>query len=202
MNFGRLTQTLAFIFLAVAATAQVRAQSEKAAPEAPEKISRSAARAQAERQRAAAAGAQRQRAAARAQAESQRAAAAEAQRQRAAARAQAENARLAQQQVYANQQALISNTVAPTAPAKNSETRTSRLLDSVPVGLDLTFCFYENQRRFTVPSGQSCPLKLADIEAEKQPTASTTNVSTTTAPFSAADFLKNLPSPRKLFQGL
>ena len=79
--------------------AQVRAQSEKAAPEAPEKISRSAARAQAERQRAAAAEAQRQRAAARAQAERQRAAAAEAQRQRAAARVQAESQRAATNEI-------------------------------------------------------------------------------------------------------
>ena len=73
--------------------AQVRAQGEKTAPAAPEKISRSAARAEAERQRAAAAEAQRQRAASRAQAERQRAATAEAQRQRAAARAQAEKQR-------------------------------------------------------------------------------------------------------------
>ena len=96
MNFGKLTPTLAFIFLAVAATAQVMAQREIAAPEAPKKNSRSAARAQAERQRAAAV---------------------EAQRQRAGASAQAENARLAQQQAYANQQALVSNTVPPTAQA-------------------------------------------------------------------------------------
>ncbi len=61
--------------------AQVMAQRDRAAPEAPKKISKSAARAQAERQRAATAEAQRQRAAARAQAERQRAAAAEAQRQ-------------------------------------------------------------------------------------------------------------------------
>ena len=76
--------------------AQVSAQRDRAAPEAPEKISKSAARAQAERQRAAAA---------------------EAQRQRAAARAEAENARLTEQQAYANQQALVSNTVPPTAQA-------------------------------------------------------------------------------------
>jgi TonB family protein len=99
--------------------AQVSAQRDRAAPEVPKKISKSAARAQAERQRAATAEAQRQRAAARAQAERQRAAAAEAQRQRAAARVQAENARLAQQQAYANQQALLRNTVPPTAQANN-----------------------------------------------------------------------------------
>ena len=180
MNFSKLKPTLAFIFLAVAATAQVRAQSEKAAPEAPEKISRSAARAQAERQRAATAEAQRQRAAARAQAERQRAATAEAQRQRAVARAQAENARLAQQQANANQQALVSNTVPPTAPANNSETQPLKLLDAVAVGA-VIFCLYENQAQLTIAPGQPCP-------------------PTKTAPFSAADFLKNLPSPRKLFQ--
>lgn len=84
MNFSKLRPTLAFIFLAVAATPQVMAQRDRAAPEAPEKISKSAARAQAERQRAATA---------------------EAQRQRAAARAQAEKERLAKQQAYANKQA-------------------------------------------------------------------------------------------------
>jgi hypothetical protein len=73
MNFAKLTPALAFIFLAVAATPQVMAQRDRASPGAPEKISKSAARAQAERQRAAAAEAQRQRAAARAQAERQRA---------------------------------------------------------------------------------------------------------------------------------
>ena len=185
MNFSKLRPALAFCFLAVAATPQVMAQRDRAAPEAPEKISKSAARAQAERQRAAAAEAQRQRDAARAQAERQRAAAAEAQRQRAAARAQAERQRLAQQQAYANQQALVSNTVPRTVQANNSETQPSKLLDSVAVGA-IMFCFYENQAQLTVALGQPCPLKLADIP---------TNVSKANAPFSATDFLKNLPKP-------
>ena len=90
--------------------AQVMAQRAIAAPEAPKKISKSAARAQAERQRAVAA---------------------EAQRQRDAARARAERQRLAQQQAYANQQAyaasqtaqpLISNTVPQTAPVARAVT--------------------------------------------------------------------------------
>ena len=166
--------------------AQVRAQSEKAAPEAPEKISRSAARAEAERQRAAIAEAQRQRAAARAEAERQRVATAEAQRQRAAARAQAENARLAQQQAYANQQAYAAGQEQTFMATISRAILEGRCEDAKVAAL--------NQSRLDL-ADQAMRICKPGVRKPASPTTATTYVPTTNVTSDPSYFSYDLPRP-------
>ena len=170
--------------------AQVRAQSKKEAPEAPEKISRSAARAQAERQRAATAEAQRQSAAARAQAERQRAATAEAQRQRAAARAQAENARLAQQQAYANQQAYAAGQEQMFMATISRAILEGRCEDAKMAALNQSRLDLADQAMRICKPGVKKP-----ASPPAQPTAATTNVSATNVTSDPSYFSYDLPRP-------
>ena len=172
--------------------AQVRAQSKKAAAEVPEILEahRAAARAQAERQRAAAAEAQRQRAAARAQAERQRAAAAEAQRQRAAARAQAESQRLAQQQAYANQQAYAAGQEQIFMATISRAILEGRCEDAKMAALNQSRLDLADQAmRICKPSVKK------PASPPSQPTAATTNVSATNVTSDPSYFSYDLPRP-------